>query len=241
MYLNKPGISSVIKTQFNFKLRAYAGILIPLIVVQIMAFLFSLGGVGSTISSNISIKHISGDIILIFSLLYMLIAGINMGRNSVKKDLIFVSNRLTAHISNVLFLATASLIAGITATMCGIFLRVVMYFAYSDFIAANLNPLTLLSSVFVASLYALLISAVGYFSGALTIKNRIFIAILPALFIGLFMVPSGGQEPIPLLFLIVSFFSGEESPFLFIFKSLSVSALAFGSVILISNRTEVKE
>ncbi|MDR3586295.1 MAG: hypothetical protein P4L59_13395 [Desulfosporosinus sp.] len=95
-----------------------------------------------------------------------------------------MTNRITGNLSNIGFLATACVFGGITASLCGVIFRVVMYFSFDGsqivwngfFLAFS----DLLLGIIVAILYMFVISAQGYFIGVLTQLNEAFAIIIPA-------------------------------------------------------------
>lgn len=249
MSLTETNLLSVVKKQYRYKTKANAGVFFNLIAAQSLAFLFSLNGVassggGSMEGISYSIKHISGDIIIIFTLIWAFLIGLNIAGSGFKMDFTFTSNRRSSHLSSIAFLLTASVVGGLTATLSGVLLRVVMFFTHSGVDASSgfwIAPLTMLSSIFAAILYALLLSSLGYFVSMLVQRNKAFGLLLPGLFFGTLLVEarSTGQA----LFLIntIEFFTKESSPALFTLKIILVSAVLFGSVILFSDKMEVRK
>lgn len=247
MSLTATNLLSVAKTQYRYKTKANSGMLVILIGVQLLAFLLSLNGVGSSggSSSSISysIKHISGDMIIIFTLIWALGIGISTATSGFKMDFSFVSNRLSSHLSSMAFLITAAVVGGVTATLSGVLLRVFMYYTHSGVDAGAgfyIAPLSLLSGILAASLYAVLISSIGYFAGMLVQRNLIFIVLLPGLFFGTLFVEARSTGQAELLINTIEFFSKESSLALFALKAILVAALFYGCVMLFSNRMEVR-
>lgn len=241
MSLTETSTLTVAKTQYQYKSKAHAGIFLSLIAVQLLAFLFSLNGVGSSGGSSSqgiswTISYITGDMIIFFTLAWALAIGISTATNGFKMDFTFVSNRLSSHLSSLGFLLTAAVIAGVSATLCGLLLRVVMFYAHGGVEAGPglwIAPLDLLSGIFAAVLYAALLTVIGYAIGMLTQRNLAFAVLLPALFFGTWIV-AGIISP-------VEFFSTESSLAVFALKVVLVSAFVFGCVILLSNRMEVRK
>ncbi len=99
----------------------------------------------------------------------------------------------------------------------------------------------MLSSIFVAILYALLLSCLGYFFSMLVQRNKAFALLLPGLFFGTLMVEARSTGQAKLLTNTIEFFTKESSPELFALKIILVSAVLLGSVILFSDRMEVRK
>lgn len=249
MSLTETNLISVIKTQYRYKTKANSGMLVILIGVQLLAFLLSLNGVGTSGGGNTdvitySIKHISGDMIIIFTLIWALGIGISTATSGFKMDFSFVSNRLSSHLSSMAFLLTASVVGGVTATLCGVLLRVFTYHTHSGVDAGVgfwIAPLSLLSGILATSLYAVLVSSIGYFTGMLVQRNLIFIVLLPGLIFGTLIVEARSTGRAEMLINTIEFFSKESSLALFSLKVLLVAALLYGCVILFSNRMEVRK
>ncbi|UNC93487.1 hypothetical protein [Candidatus Contubernalis alkaliaceticus] len=249
MSLTETNLLSIVKKQYRYKTKANAGVFFNLIAAQMLAFLFSLNGVassggGSMEGMSYTIKHISGDIIIIFTLIWAFMVGINMANNGFKIDFSFISNRQSSHLSSIAFLLTAAVVGGLTATLCGVLLRVVMFFAHSGVDTVSgfwIAPLTMLSSIFAAILYTLLFSCLGYFVSMLVQRNKAFALLLPGLFFGTLMVETRSTGQAQLLTNTLEFFTKESSPALFVLKIILVSAVLLGSVILFSDRMEVRK
>lgn len=249
MSLTETNLMAVTKTQYRYKTKANAGMFVLLMAVQLLAFLLSLGGVGSTGGGTsdgltYSIKYISGDIIIIFTLIWALGIGISTASNGFKLDFTFISNRLSSHLSSIAFLITAAVVGGVTATLCGVLLRVFMYYTHSSVEAGAgfwIAPLSLLTGIISASLYAVLISSIGYFAGMLVQRNLAFAVLLPGLIFGTILVDARSTGQAQLLINTIEFFSKESSLALFALKIILVSALVYGCIILFSNRMEVRK
>ncbi|MDD4239081.1 MAG: hypothetical protein PHT62_11095 [Desulfotomaculaceae bacterium] len=248
MSLTETSILAVAKTQYHYKTKAHAGLFYALIAVQLLAFLFSLNGVGSSgggsPSISYTIKYITGDMIIIFTLIWAFSIGISMANNGFKTDFTFVSNRLSSHLSSLAFLLTAAVIAGVTATLCGLLLRVVMFLSHGGVDAGPafwIAPPALLSGIFAATLYAVLLSIIGYLIGMLTQRYPAFVVLLPGLLFGTLFVEARSTGQTGTLISAIEFFSTEGSHALLALKVVLVSSIVFGCVILFFNRMEVRK
>lgn len=248
MSLTETNVLSVAKTQYRYKTKANAGMFFPLIAAQMLALLISFNGVassgGGTDNYSYTIRHISSDIIIIFTLIWAFIIGINLASNSFRMDFTFISNRLSSHLSSLGFLLTAAVIGGVTATLSGVLLRVILFISQGGVDAGSgfwIAPLSLLSGTFTAVLYALLLCVIGYFAGMLTLRNRAFAVLLLGLFIGTLFVNARSTGTAQHVINAIEFFTNESSFPLFFVKIILVSALMFGCVILFSDRMEVRK
>jgi len=249
MFLTETNLMTVAKTQYRYKIKANAGMFVILIAVQLLAFLLSLnGGVGASSGGSdgitYNIKYISGDIIIVLTLFWALSIGISTAGSGFKMDFTFISNRVSSHLSSIAFLLTAAVVGGVTATLCGILLRVVMYYTQAGVDTGSgfwIAPLSLLTGIFATILYAVLTSSIGYFAGMLVQRNRVFIVLLPVLFFGTLFVEARSTSQVQTLISAIEFFSKESSHALFALKAILVSALLYGCVILFSNRMEVRK
>lgn len=248
MSLAMPGLASIVKKQYAFKLKAYMGVFTPLIVLQLTGILFSMNGVGSTggglFNSSFQVNYYSADLVIAFTILWGFINAILITTKDYKEDdFSFVTNRLSNNLANVLFLFTASFIGGITAILTGYLLRVLMYFVF-DFepaidVGLDVDPPGFVLGIFAAILFVFLGSSFGYLVGSLVQLHKIFIAILPVVIIGslLFL---GRDQIYPLLW-IGEFYFQESSFLLFLGKIFVTAGLVFAASSLLSNRQEVRK
>jgi hypothetical protein len=119
--------------QYFYKLKAYSNLVHSLIIVQLFALLFSLGGVGGSMGGNgelsVSVKSYSSNIVIVFSLFWIMFIAVQLSTKSCKKmELPFVTNRLSGNLSNVGFLLTTCVFGGITSSLIGVLLRIIAYF-----------------------------------------------------------------------------------------------------------------
>jgi hypothetical protein len=248
MSLTETSTPAVVKTQYHYKLKAHGGLFLTLMAAQLLAFLLSLNGVGSSTSSaqgiSYTVKYISGDMIIIFTLIWAFSIGISVANNGFKTDFTFVSNRLSSHLSSLAFLLTAAVIAGVTATFCGLLLRVVIFLFHSGVDASSglwIAPPALLSGIFAATLYAAHLSIIGYLIGMLTQRYPAFVVLLPGLVLGTLFVEARNTGQVRTLISAIKLFTAESSLAFFALKVVLASVIIFGCVILFSNRMEVRK
>ncbi len=249
MSLVETSLWAVVKKQYIFKLQSYANLFVSLIIVQLIALLFSAGGmIGiSSIGWNnilVEVKLYSGTGIFIFTGLCTLansfILTLPLCRNI---DFSFVSNRLSANMANICFLVTASIAGGVTATLGSILLRNIIYYTGgSEEILETcfmIAPGELITGMAVAILYLLLLSAAGYFTGVLIQLHRSLLVILPALIFSVICYEAA-NEHIRILSRMIDFYVLERSPFLFSLKIIISASLIWIGAILLSNRKEAR-
>ena len=242
MSLIKVNLLSISVKQYFYKLKAYTTLVYGLITAQLIALLFSLGGVSTMGSSSgdlsVTVKNYSANIVLIFSLVWIMFIALKLtAKQYTNIEIALVTNRITGNLSNIGILATACIFGGITASLSGVLFRVVMYFSF-DRAQIVLNGFYLTSSdlllgIIVAILYMFVISALGYFIGVLTQLNGAFAIIIPAVVLGSFKVYGDYSQA------VLKFFTFENSLPLFALKVICIAIILFSASLLLSNRMEV--
>lgn len=244
MSLKEADLPSISLKQYVYKLKAYSNLFYGLILVQMIALLFSLNGTSYMSSSNgelfVSLKIYSANLVIAFSFFWVLFVAIQLTTKQYKKiELPLVTNRLSGNLSDAGFLMTACVFGGITSSLIGVLLRVVMYFTFDrSQIIFNKFLLTfsdLLLGMIVAILYMVLISALGYLMGVLTKVSMAFVIIIPSVILGLLRVYTDFVQT------LIVFFTRETSLPLFALKLIITSLILFGVSILLSNRREVSQ
>lgn len=242
MSLKEVNLLSISLKQYFYKLKAHTDLVNRLIITQMFALFFSLGGVSSMSSGNgqlsVSMRTYSASMVIIFSVLWITIVAAMLTTKPYKQmETPLVGNRLTGNLSDIGFLLTASVFAAMTSALGGVLLRVIMYFtsdrskiAFDQFF---LTFSDLLLSMVVASLYMGLVSALGYLIGVLVQVNMAFVILIPvAIFGSLRVYTHLGQS-------IFEFYVGEVSLPLFALKVLITAIIFFEASLLISNRREI--
>lgn len=245
MYLTNASSSAIVKRQYLFKLRAFIGAFIALMLVQWAALGFSIlsgSGMTGTSSGDLSIKvtYFNGNLLITFTLLWAFTTGITLTTKQTRYgDFAFVTNRLTSHLSSIAFLFTASVIAGVTTMLASNLLRVGITFFSDANIFLNqsfsISFLELIIGIVATTMYVILIASIGYIIGMLVQLSKLFVIIIPSLFIALTMGSAN-----PSMEYIVAFYSKETSLFLFALKVLITISILFAGAIFISNRMEVR-
>jgi hypothetical protein len=246
--LNKVSLGSTVIRQFNYKLKAYNGVLSSLAVIQIIAILFSLNGNASFSSggSGVSIHATvyTNLTVIIFTFLWIIAHSVMMSTKAEREHgFTFVSNHLSNHLSNALFLLLASVIAGITTILAGFLLRVIVYFFNEISPVLDANVHYELSDIFIGifsmTFYLILLASAGYVLGTLSQLHRTLPYLLPVLLIGIF-IWLVQQDP-DLIGRIIAFYYQETNAFLFILKVSVTSVVCFLAAILLTKRLEARQ
>lgn len=246
MFLQTVHPFELIKKQYVFKLRAFVDSISSLVGIQLLAILFSLGGIGSSGSfsggMSISVKYFSADLVIAFTMMWGFTTAITMTTKPQRyQDFTFVTNRLTSNLANVFFLLTVSVIGATTALLSKkLILFIATIFMDMEFFAPPFMVDGFFIGILATILYILLASALGYFIGVLVQMSRLFVFAIPALFIGsLFLDAASNRNP--LMMDILEFYFLESSVLLFLVKVIFSIAILFLSSIFILNRMEVKK
>ncbi|MBM6617414.1 hypothetical protein [Bacillus suaedaesalsae] len=247
MSLTEVSIADSVKRQYKFKLKSYIGAFTTLIAVQVVAMLFSSTGTGgygtSSESYSINVSYYSANLIIAFTMLWSFITSVLITTKAYRyEDFMFVTNRLTSSLSNVLFLLTASIVGGISAMFAGYLQKIYLFYISegANLISAT-TPLTeLVIGLVAASLYMLLFSALGYFVGMLTQLHKLFIVIIPTVFLGSLFLSARHNGEVNFITKVIELFIQETSLLLFAVKVLTVAAALFYGSLVICNRLEVR-
>ncbi|WP_394232072.1 hypothetical protein [Niallia oryzisoli] len=249
MSLSTVNTSKVVKQQYILKLKANFDAFSSLVWIQLLAILFSLGGVASqgfqSDGMSVSIKYFSADMVIAFTMIWGLVTAITITTKPYRYyDFSFVTNRVTSSLSNILYLCTASVIGGVTAVMAKGLLIIIGYFFLDfqllDYYSQPFHVRDFLIGNIATVLYIIFICSIGYFIGALAQISKLFIAVIPVLFVGSMLLDGMmGREPIAMK--ILSFYFQESSFSLFVVKTLISTVLFFAASISILNRMEVRK
>ncbi|MBY6038209.1 hypothetical protein KUV80_16230 [Fictibacillus nanhaiensis] len=235
----------IVKKQYRYKLKSYLGVFSSLIIIQVLAIFFSLNGTGMSGGSSgtfsYKVNYYSGDLILVFMMLWGFITAIIITTKAYRyDDTSFVTNRLTSHFSNILFLISASLFAGLTVFLSSHLFRLITNIMNVDSIMVNEHtPLQIAKGIIGAGLYIFLFTSIGYLVGMLIQKNKLFSFFLPIVLVGA-MYLDGMNNDVLIFHSISLYFLSETLLSLLIIKIMSVSLLFYGFAIILSARMEVR-
>jgi len=231
--------------QYYYKLKAHTGLLNRLLLTQILALLFSLiGGTSSMGTSSgqlsVTVRSYSANMVIVFSILWVIIVAVLLTTKPYKQlERPLVGNRLTGNLSDVGFLMTACVFAGVTSSLGGVLLRNVMYFI-SDRSTMALDGFfltftDLMFGMVVAILVLVLVSAMGYLVGVLVQANKVLAILIPVVIMGALRVYTHLEQ-----FVLEFYFVNASLPW-FALKVIITSITLFGVSIMISDRMEVNQ
>lgn len=246
MSLTTTSLPAILRTQLRFKLAAYRGMLLHLIVAQLIAMILTMGGMSSFGTSSrglhVQVKLFSGDFIIIISMLWIAIVAMVISSSPYRNtDFIFVSSRLSHHLANIGILLAASMIGGISAMLGSLLqkLAVLTIHGPQELVSATLPGITeLIIGSIAAIFYLVLFGAVGYFIGILCQLFRPLMILLPIVFVGMLLIESGKGKA-SFIAAIVRIYAEEASLGLFITKVIVSVAALYMLTILITSRKEV--
>lgn len=239
MSLVKISLADVVKKQYLYKLIAYKGTYTTLIFLQLVGLLMNdsvSSGSNGYFLYDIAIHStgVSVGLTMLWAFMVGIIITTKLNRDD---DFMYVSNRLSSNLANILFLVTASVLSGVTAMLCGFLIKDILYFFADDLTMGNIlveAPSEFLIGIFASILYVLLMSALGYLLGVLVQLNRVVFFLIPVLYIGLTYLKH------PLIEGIIPFYLHEASIGLFAVKVIVTVVVCYGLAVAISNRLEVK-
>mgnify|MGYP000848853026 CR=1 FL=1 len=247
MSLTETSLFEAVKNQYLYKLKSHLGMFLAMVGVQVMALLFSLGGVMSygmgSQYVNLSIRYFSSEMVIGFTCIWIIVVAVWLTTKDYQNiDFTFVSNRLSSNLSNAAFLVTAALIGGVTAMLSGFLLRIIVYFKGSSYLLSQnfvVTPEVIFTGIAVTLLYLLLFGSLGYFCGVLAQLSKVFIVLMAGTYFGLIIFAGRGHH-LPELLKVFDFFRGESSLALLAVKVILAAGLIYACSIMLSNRLEVR-
>jgi hypothetical protein len=248
MYLAEVKLFDIMKKQFLYKLKAYLSVFSSLLIIQTVGMLLSLNGsgtmgMGSSNGYSLNISYYTGDIIIIFTMIWSFISAIIITTKAYRNDdFVFVANRFSSNLSNVCFLVFASIVGGVTAMLSGIFLKVVIYFILDDgnVMGTIISFQELLLGMIVSFFYVLLVASLGYLIGILVQISKWFSVLLPAVFFGYLFVSINKNDEAPIISETVTFFVEETSLLFFLLKVIVTASILFFGASALGNKMEVR-
>ncbi|MGE7838428.1 hypothetical protein [Viridibacillus arvi] len=202
MSLTNKTFAETLQVQVKFKLHAYLGMIVYLIMVQIVGILMSLmGPTGmSSVSSFIDInaEMYTPTVLIFLSNLWAFYVGLLMTRHDQRADIMpFVSTRIMSSIGDVVVLVALAVYAGITAMLSNYVVRIVILLKSNKHMLSDENMFSA-PEVFIENLVAfiffiLCFAAVGYFLGMIAQKSKKVLFIIVAVFFSM-LFTSFGQE-----------------------------------------------
>lgn len=249
MSLTTISMGSLVKKQYQFKLKSYVGLFNSLMVVQLLAIVFSFvgsgqSGGGGSYGPDVRISYYSADAVVYFTIMWAFISAILITTKAYREDdFTFVTNRLSGNLSNILLLLSASVIGGVTAVLSGYLIKALIYYVFDFNQVIGIGSGPSLQEFFIGLvatiLTVFLFSSLGYLVGTLIQLHRTFVVVLPVVFFGLLII-AGKMTGVYSLFSISEFYFQESSFWLFFFKIIITATLLFSGAALMSNRWEVR-
>ncbi|MFD1020890.1 hypothetical protein [Thalassobacillus hwangdonensis] len=237
----------IIKTLTKYKIRAHSGSFTAMIAIQVLAALFSMGGLsgysGSSGYINYSIDSYSGNLIHGFMMIWAFMSAVLLTTKSYRyEDFAFVTNRFTSNLSNMLFLGFACVIGGVTTFLASLGLKVIVisFVAESYMVSEEIATVTYLYGLLATILYFILAASLGYLIGSLVQINRAFIAGIPILIFGTVFLSDQMMDQQPLFEQLFAMYFRETSFIFFLVKIVLTIILCFGASTLIMNKMEVR-
>lgn len=249
MSLNKVTLADVVKKQYIYKLKAYSGVYTSLVVVHVLALLFSINAFNSygthSDGLSINIKNYSIDMVIAFTMLWSFITAVTITTKAYRyDDFTFVTNRISSDLSNFAFLGTAAFIGTVTSLLSGFLLKVGLYLLPSTeviyFSNIEASPVLIAKGIGATFLYILLFGAIGYLVGTLVQLHSLIKILLPVVFFGLLFF-GGMIGRADILGAALGFYFTEASFTFFLLKILVTVALLLVSSIGIYGRVEVRQ
>ncbi|HEY4600852.1 MAG TPA: hypothetical protein VIG73_06185 [Cerasibacillus sp.] len=234
-------------TLFQYKWKAYRSTLTTLVLLQLIAILFSLGGSSVSETGNgfisIQLKNINANIVIILTLLWAFVTGILITTKSYReKDYHFVTTRINSNVANILFLASISVLAGLTTIMS----RYLIISLHTLFVGLeeviSLSAIADLQGyvygVMGTIIYIFFFSIIGYLIGCLVQVHYSFAFLIPTVIIGTIVMLN--TMNIDLLYKVNHFYFFESSFPIFLLKTLTTITVAILCAFWISNQKEVR-
>ncbi|MBY7142133.1 hypothetical protein KFZ56_03310 [Virgibacillus sp. NKC19-3] len=247
MSLSKISFGNLVMKQFRYKLKSYIGSINSLVVLQLIAILFSLNGAassgGGATRVNVQTTYYTADIVIIFTMIWAFMSAVLITTKAYREEnFLFVASRLSSHLSNSLFLLATSFLAGIMALLSGFLLKVIIYFTIeSEILHMSMSQsfIEVGMGIIATILYIFLASCFGYLLGTIIQLHKTLVILLPGVLLGIiFLTSVNGLHLLPL---VGKFYFFESSFLLVLCKVLVSSGVFLLGAGVISNRLEVRQ
>ena len=247
MYLTEPKFVDIVRQQFQFKMNTNASAFTKLILLQLV-FLFMNHSYGTSLGNNtiqIFEQSFSNTSIVGATWLWAFFLGFLLTSAAQRNgSFTFVTNRLSYHVANFLFMLTASIIGGLTAVLMGSVLKLYALLRFEDIIISSQQGLFAAPADFFIQLataiaYTMLFFMLSYTIGMFIQLNKIFLILFILGWIILAMIDSTWAG-FPLLQHIFEFFWHEHSITIFLLKVSGTVLGLFAISVGFTNHLEVK-
>lgn len=247
MYLIEPRLSDIVKKQVRYKFNAYTGVFTSLLVMQLIGILLGFGSGGYSSHSDtlvVDMTTSSNDLTVVLTFLWAISTGVLVTTTAYRNDaFVFVTNRLSHHLSSILFLLAASTIAGILAVLNGSLIKFITIskhgYLFSEYPSIFGSPVDFFIQIGTAILYIVLIAATGYAIGSFVQRSKLFV---PIIIILIFVLPFINIRLSGTVFIekMVTFFGAETSLAIFLLKVVVTVLALFTVSIAVTNNKEVR-
>ncbi|GAA0451056.1 hypothetical protein [Alkalibacillus silvisoli] len=234
----------VVKKQSRLKINGFVRVFTSLVIAHLVAMVLSYNGTGSMGGSanggmfNYRFNLISGDMIFIFTLIWAAVIPYGLVKDEQRDiDFTFVSNRLTNHLSNFVFLALMSLFGAIMTLGTSLLFKTLVYLLNSNVsVHTSYAFFDIFIAIAVMFMYILLLASLGYAVSLMMNTHVIMKVVVPVTIFGLaFLDPVHGTFSS-----MFQFYVFESSLILLSIKVIFTVIALFGVILLVSNRWEVR-
>ncbi|WP_226584706.1 hypothetical protein [Halobacillus litoralis] len=248
MSLTEVQTVDVVKKQIGYKWRAYTGVFMSLVIIQLLGVLFSLNGSGSggygRTGYDIMVQYFSGDIIIVFTIFWGFLTALLFTTRAYREDdFSFITNRTSSTISTILFLFVISVIGGFTSLLSGYLLKVLTYILFPEgktlLISNPEGPGVWIMGLVSVVLIIFMFSSIGYLAGMMIQWNKLFLILLPVLLFG--SMTWLAQSGVMVGEYFYQFYFQEKNFILYVMKTIVSTTGLYTFAAFISNHLEVKK
>ncbi|TFE02067.1 hypothetical protein [Jeotgalibacillus salarius] len=245
MSLATVSTGDVIRQQVIYKCYAMADLWRSLVVIQLIAIIFSALGSGGMGTSDdmfsLDVTTFSTDTVFLFTVFWLIVTSALITSKSYRfEDFSYVTTRGISQASNgILLLLTVFTATVFTIMSSYVIFMTILVFDKGDFypgLASVGTPGEVYLSFLAIFGYLLVAAGAGYFFGILIQISKLFIGIIPVILFGPLFVRS---------YLIYEFgyqfYALETSITLFMIKAIGTALVLYGAGSLILNKKEVRE
>ncbi|MGE7918891.1 hypothetical protein ACQKM9_08060 [Viridibacillus sp. NPDC093762] len=243
MSLTNKTIAETLQVQVKYKLHAYLGMVVYLIMLQIVGILMSLIAPSGMSSGSgfvdIDVEMYTPIVLLFLSNLWAFYVGSLMTRHDQRADIMpFITTRIMSSIGDVVVLGVLAVYAGITAMLSNYVVRIIILLKSNNHMLSDENmfnaPEVFIENLVAFIFYILCFAAVGYFLGMVAQKSKKVLFLIVAVFFSM-LFTSFGQEILQGTFKIA-----ESGLFSFMGVMIILSSICFIVATFLAGNLEVK-
>lgn len=189
MSLTDVSFPVTVKKQFFYKWNSFSSLILSLMLIQLLGGLLSFNPTGSmgygALSVNVNIEVYSAGAVIMLTCVWAWFSGfVITGPSWHEDDFTFVSNRLSSHTANLLFLCAAAVSGGVMAFLWTFLLKVIHMKSDEIIIATGTQfleePFELVTGLTAAFLYVFLSGLTGYTAGQLWRHHKLLLFTISA-------------------------------------------------------------